>query len=145
MTSWGRGLPLEPAAITEVVRRGEPILALIHYEVVEIGDGNACAVFQHTPYAVRIGGVLHGGVIAAALDETLGVAVLTVNHGADQVTVELKINYLEPGRVGPYRVCGQVVRRGSRIVVAEGEVRDANGVVIAKALGTWYILSKAIS
>lgn len=31
----------------------------------------------------------------------MGAAVLTVNDGVDQVTVELKINFLEPGWRAP--------------------------------------------
>lgn len=40
---------------------------------------------------------------------------------------------------GPFRVCGRVLRRGKTLVVAEGEVKDAEGRVVAKAIGTWYI------
>jgi len=35
-----------------------------------------------------------------------------------------------------------VVKRGGRVAVVEGEVRDARGRIIAKALGTWYYLSR---
>ena len=126
------------------VWESEPLMAFIGYKLVEVSQGRACAEFGHSRNVQRVGGVLHGGVIAAVLDETLGMAVLTVNDGVDQVTVELKVNFLEPGREGPYKVCGQVVRRGGRLVVAEGEVRDASGRLVAKALGTWYILRKEV-
>jgi acyl-coenzyme A thioesterase PaaI-like protein len=40
-----------------------------------------------SPNAQRVGGVLHGGVIMAVLDETMGFAALTLNDSVDQVTV----------------------------------------------------------
>ncbi|MEZ0247664.1 MAG: PaaI family thioesterase [Thermoproteus sp.] len=136
--------PRDVEAATRFIRESEPLMAFIGYRLVELSQGRACAEFDHTRNVERIGGVLHGGILASVLDETLGMAVLTVNDGADQVTVELKINFLEAGREGPYRVCGQVVRRGGRLVVAEGEVRDRAGRLIAKALGTWYILRREV-
>ncbi|MGC8974219.1 MAG: PaaI family thioesterase, partial [Thermoproteus sp.] len=89
--------PLDVERANSVIWETEPIMAFIGYRVVEISHGRACAEFGHGKNVQRIGGVLHGGVIAAVLDETLGMAVLTVNDGADQVTVELKVNFLEAG------------------------------------------------
>lgn len=136
--------PTDVERANSFIKEAEPIMAFIGYRLVEVSQGRACAEFDHGKNVQRAGGVLHGGVIAAVLDETMGMAVLTVNEEADQVTVELKVNFLEPGREGPYRVCGQVVRRGGRLVVAEGEVRDASGRLVAKALGTWYLLKRAV-
>ncbi len=136
--------PTDVEKANAFIWESEPLMAFIGYKLVEVSQGRACAEFGHSRNVQRVGGVLHGGVIAAALDETLGMAVLTVNDGVDQVTVELKINFLEPGREGPYKVCGQIVRRGGRLVVAEGEVRDASGRLVAKALGTWYILRREV-
>ena len=109
---------------------------------MELSEGRACAEFDMSPNVQRVGGVLHGGVIMAVLDETMGFAALTVNDGVDQVTVELKVNFLEPGVEGPFKVCGQVVRKGRRVAAVEGEVRDGGGRLVAKALGTWYYLSR---
>ncbi len=58
--------------------------------------------------------------------------------------MELKVNFLEPGVEGPFKVCGWVVKSGGRVAVVEGEVRDAKGRLIAKALGTWYYLSRRV-
>lgn len=119
-------------------------MAFIGYRVTELSQGRACAEFDMSPNVQRIGGVLHGGVIMAALDETMGLAALTLNDGVDQVTVELKVNFLSPGVKGPFRVCGWVVRRGRRVVAVQGEVRDADGGLVAIALGTWYYLDKRV-
>lgn len=130
--------------VNKVLQEVEPLMAFIGYRVTELSQGRACAEFDMSPNVQRIGGVLHGGVIMAALDETMGLAALTLNDGVDQVTVELKVNFLSPGVKGPFRVCGWVVRRGRRVVAVQGEVRDADGGLVAIALGTWYYLDKRV-
>jgi uncharacterized protein (TIGR00369 family) len=66
-------------------------------------------------------GIVHGGIIAALLDETSGRALLLDGNG-DQlmVTLKLEIKYRRPTPTGvPLTVTGQVVRRsGSRAQVA---------------------------
>ncbi|WP_333639337.1 PaaI family thioesterase [Pyrobaculum aerophilum] len=138
------GLPADLEKVNEFLHKTEPITAFLGYRLVELSEGMACAVFDALSNAQRVGGILHGGAIMTALDETMGFAALTLNDGDDQVTLELKVNFLEPGVKPPFKVCGQVVRRGGRVVVVEGEVRDADGRVIAKALGTWYYLRRRV-
>lgn len=130
---------MDPGELTRVLWDREPVLRRIGYRLVRLEPGYAEAVFEHTEDARRTGGILHGGVVMLALDETMGMAVLTTNDGRDQVTVELKVNFLEPGRAGPYAVVGRVVRRGRTLAVAEGEVREGDRL-LARALGTWYIM-----
>lgn len=86
--------------------------------------------------------MVHGGIIMYTLDNVCGIAVMTVNPGVDQLTMELKINFLEPLRKGPFRATGKVVRAGGTFAVAEGEVRDSEGTLCAKGMGTWYMIRK---
>lgn len=126
--------------INQFIHSAEPLTQFLGYRLVELGEGKACAEIEGGINTQRVGGILHGGVIMAILDETMGFAALTTNDGVDQVTIELKVNFLEPGVKGPFRICAQVVRRGSRLAVVEGEVRDGDGKLVAKALGTWYYI-----
>ena len=81
--------------------------------------------------------MVHGGVITLALDNACGLAVMTVNQGKNQVTMELKVNFLEKLTDGPFQVIGKVIRSGRTAIVAEGEIRDSNGGLCAKGMGTW--------
>lgn len=76
----------------------------------------------------------------SAIDITGGLAALTVNDAMDQVTQELKINFLEPMYKGPFTIEGKVLRKGSTVIVVEIEFKDADGKLGAKAIGSWYIL-----
>ena len=75
-----------------------------------------------------------------AIDNACGLAVMTVNPGRDQVTMELKVNFLNQLKDGTFHVQGSVVRAGRTAIVAEGEIRDSKGVLCAKGLGTWLVL-----
>ncbi len=63
---------------------------------------------------------LHGGVISSLLDTAGGAAVWSQAEPRDRVsTVDLRVDYLRPGRPEPVVGQGKVVRLGNRVGVAE--------------------------
>ncbi len=83
----------------------------------------------------------HGGVAAAMMDATLGVAALSyaVTKGNLCATVEFKINYLKQGLPGHTLISqGRVKHKGNRLIVAEGDiVEKETGQMVATGLGTF--------
>lgn len=83
----------------------------------------------------------HGGVAAAMMDATLGVAALSyaVSQGNLCATVEFKINYLKQARPGVLLIStGNVKHIGNRLIVSEGDIIEKfNGDLIATGLGTF--------
>ncbi|MBU1196236.1 MAG: PaaI family thioesterase [Proteobacteria bacterium] len=83
----------------------------------------------------------HGGVAAAMMDATLGVAALSyaVTQGNLCATVEFKINYLRQARPGTTLVSsGKVKNIGKRLVVSRADiVEEETGDLIATGLGTF--------
>lgn len=118
------------------------LFGTVGYKVVKLEEGRAVVSFPYGDAIARRGGMVHGGIVMYTLDNACGMAVMTVNPGVDQVTLELKVNFLEPLRKGPFTAEGRVVRVGGSTAVAEGEVKDADGLVCAKSLGTWYLIRK---
>ncbi len=80
-------------------------------------------------------GVLHGGIVASLLDETLGWATSVVKRRYF-MTADLRIRYRRPVPAGKkVRVNGRYLGDKAGFWRAEGEIVDADGVVYASAAG----------
>lgn len=85
--------------------------------------------------------VVHGGVVAAALDECMGWAA---GRAVERMclTGELTIRYTQPTPVDrDLTVCGEVVAVKKRYVEAKGAIVDAEGTVYARGSGRFFPLS----
>jgi uncharacterized protein (TIGR00369 family) len=89
-------------------------------------------------------GTVQGGFLAAMLDDTLGpalVATLPKDHFAP--TIELKVNFIRPAKVGRLIGIARVVSRGATIAFLSGELTSEQGELIATATATARIVKKA--
>lgn len=94
-------------------------------------------------------GILHGGVISAVLDVTAGFALMLALGKApaageklefpDIGTIDLRVDYLRPGRGKHFVSTGRVVRMGNRIAVAHMELHNDAGELIATG-GAAYVV-----
>jgi len=92
---------------------------VFHYlgvKILEIKEGYAKTQIPFKKELTRRGNILNGGMIVASIDYTSGLAVLSINDGMDQVTQELKVNFLEPMYRGPFTVEANVIRKGRTAV-----------------------------
>lgn len=86
--------------------------------------------------------VMHGGVTMALLDVALSTASRSVApEGTGVVTIEMKTSFMQPGS-GEMRAFGRLLHRSTTMAYCEGEVRDANGKFVAKAMGTFKYLRR---
>jgi uncharacterized protein (TIGR00369 family) len=116
------------------------IFRYVGFKIEKIDKGEVQMSFPFSENITRWGGMVHGGAVMIALDNACGLAVMTVNPSKNQVTMELKVNFLERLTDGPFRVLGRVIRSGKTAVVAEGEIRDSKDRLCAKGIGTWLTL-----
>ena len=80
---------------------------------------------------------LHGGVISALLDTCGGAAVWSQLGKGDRVsTVDLRVDYLRPGRPETLIGVGRVIRLGNRVGVAELKAFHPNREEEPVAVGT---------
>ncbi len=85
-------------------------------------------------------GVVHGGIICALLDETLGWSVAVVRKKYF-VTGELQVRFLRPLPVGMrITVRGRPVAHHERYSVAQGEIVGPDGRVYAEGTGKFYVM-----
>lgn len=82
----------------------------------------------------------HGGVLFTMLDSALGRAVLHhLPAGRGCATVEIKINYFRPVQRGRITAHGRMKERTRNLAYAEGEIVNAEGKVLARASGTFFL------
>lgn len=97
--------------------------------------------------------ILHGGVTAAALD--LAGAIVAAAGAIDRLdevtpktiqqslknfgTIDLRTDYLRPGRGEEFIVTGHIIRSGSKVSVSRMEMHNDKGQHIAFGTGTYMI------
>jgi uncharacterized protein (TIGR00369 family) len=101
------------------------------------------AVAEYRPRAEHQGypGLVHGGLIATMLDEAMGWAMYSL--GVWAVTGKMEIRYRQPLPLdGRATVSGEVVRNRGRWLEVRGEVRSAEGRLVAESEALFMRLPK---
>jgi uncharacterized protein (TIGR00369 family) len=122
-----------------------PAARLLGWQLVELDPqaGTICVRFDAKAEFANPLGNIQGGFIAAMLDEAMGPAmVATLPPGDFAPTLEMKISYLEPVKVGPLWAYGRVVKRASAHGFVEAELLDEAGTVLARASATVRLRSR---
>jgi uncharacterized protein (TIGR00369 family) len=92
--------------------------------------------------------ILHGGVISATLDVAGGFAIMlsvlaesaaTPTSFPNMGTIDLRVDYLRPGRGKYFIATARIVRKGSRIAVTHMELHNDTGELIATG-GAAYVI-----
>ena len=89
-----------------------PITKLLGWKFLEL-DASQQVIkveMQARPEFVNPAGLIHGGMLAAMLDETLS-PVLAANLGPGEFapTLEIKVNFITPAKVGRVLGTGRIV------------------------------------
>ena len=97
--------------------------------------------------------ILHGGVTASALDLAGGVvAAANIIQQIDDLspeniqqslsrlsTIDLRTDYLRPGRGDEFIATARIIRSGSKVAVARMELHNEQGDHIAFGTGTYMV------
>jgi uncharacterized protein (TIGR00369 family) len=73
---------------------------------------------------------LHGGVVSALADIAGDYAVIT-ETAAGVPTIDMRVDYLRPARRGELLALARTVRVGRTVSVADIEIRDTAGTLVA--------------
>ena len=79
---------------------------------------------------------LHGGIVSAFVD-ILGDYAIVTEVGTGVPTIDLRVDFLRPARRGDLVGVGKVVRIGRTISIADAEVRDESGTLVAVGRGVY--------
>ena len=88
------------------------------------GNGNAVAEVDMRPDLVNNAGMLQGGIVATIIDCAAGMAASRASGSLKTFTADMNVHFLAPGKIGPVRAVGTVLRQGKTSVVTEVRVYD---------------------
>ncbi len=119
-----------------------PFIKELGVEFISAGDGRSVVALNLEPWHLNSWSVAHGGVLMSLLDVAMAVAGRSLNADAGGgVTVEMKTSFLQPAQAGSrLLVSGYAFHRSTTMAFCEGEARDTNDRLIAKAMGTFKYL-----
>ncbi|GJE61516.1 hypothetical protein MPOCJGCO_3638 [Methylobacterium trifolii] len=104
-------------------------------------EAERCIVsFEAAPPLFNPQGTLHGGVLATALDVSMG-HLLQHLDGAG-TTLEMKIQFLAPVISGSTRCEASFLRRGRSVSFLQSQAFRSDGQLAAHATATWKLLRK---
>ena len=106
--------------------------------------GRASLEYRATPAQCHSGGVVQGGFVTGWIDAAMAHAVMAI-PGDEMVpmTLEIKVSFFAPTRPGLVTAEAWVVQGGRRTAFVEGTLKDAAGVLLAKASSTITLASRA--
>lgn len=113
----------------------------LHAFFYELENDEILCIFtgkeEHQGYPGR----MHGGVISAILDETIGRAITIREKDTWGVTVELSIRFRKPLPLGEeLRAVGRIVKDTSRMFEGTGEILLKDGTVAVEGCGKYIKL-----
>jgi uncharacterized protein (TIGR00369 family) len=122
---------------------------------LDYDSGEAIVSFPMAPQLIgnSSAGILHGGVSASVIDLTGGLSALVScakrHEGASleviqqkifaSATIDMRVDYLRPGRGRSFQCRSEIIRAGSRIVVSKIDLFNDTEVRIATGTATYLI------
>ena len=131
----------EEALRTQKPAFGEFFLAKLLGFRIEYHEDSSDLRFEVSDFMFNPQGSLHGGVIALALDVSMG-HLIKHTMGRPGITLEMKTQYLRPAVSGIVRCEGRFLRRGRSINYLESRMTDQGGKLLAMATSTWQLLAE---
>lgn len=116
-----------------------PYLELLGVRPEQREKGRAVVSLELRPELTNSWAVAHGAVVMALLDVSMASAArTTVEDATGAVTIDMSVSFVRAGK-GKLTAEGKVLRDAQSIVFCEGEIRNAEGELIAKGMGTYKV------
>jgi len=120
-----------------------PVFSLIDAdELIVEREGSVAITLTPQEFHYNPLGTVHGGVIATLLDTAAGCSVhSTLPAGVSYTSLDLTTKFLRPVTVasGQVRCVGTVLQRGRRTALAQAQLLDARGTLMAHATSSCLI------
>jgi uncharacterized protein (TIGR00369 family) len=127
----------------------------VEIDLLDYQTGDAVTRFKMTKDLIgnSVAGILHGGVTASVIDLTGGLSALIscVKLHEDKpldviekkltasATIDMRVDYLRPGKGKSFQCKSRIIRAGSRIVVSKIDLYNEKETRIATGTATYLI------
>jgi len=118
---------------------GLPIAAAMGLRCVSLDAGATRMVLDNSDWPCNPNGAVHGGLVFAAADQSMGVAAISsLEPGLVAFTASLNIDFLSPA-FPPVTLDATVTRRGRTLAFVELSAVGADGRTCLRASGVWSV------
>jgi uncharacterized protein (TIGR00369 family) len=122
---------------TASAERHIPFLAWLGARLERVGDGEAVVVVDLVPELLNNHGGGHGGVVMTLLDNAMANAALSrIAFTREVVTIDIHVAFMSPA-TGRLTATGRATGGGRSVCFCEADIADADGRLVAKAMGTF--------
>jgi uncharacterized protein (TIGR00369 family) len=102
-----------------------------------LGEGSAKLSLPIDPHLKNSLGTVHGGVIMSLLDVALCTAARTLHpESVGVITIDMSTSFIGGGQGARLFAESRVLRDGKSMIFVEGEAKNDDGSLVAKAIGT---------
>ena len=120
-----------------------PFIAHLGLVTEALGEGTARLWMPLPGHFTNSLGTAHGGVILSMLDVALCTAARTLHpESAGVVTIDLSASFIGGGKGDRLIAEARVLKDGRSMTFVEGEAKNADGSLVAKAIGTVRVRHK---
>ena len=146
---------LKIAKLAEIFSKSVPFHNVIGFKFDSLSEEGCQIKFDNKPELIGnfVQNILHGGVTATALDVVGGamaaVGMMAKYPDADQEelgqrlarigTIDLRIDYVRPGKGKSFYAKARLLRSGSKVAVVRMELHNENDTLIALGTGTYMM------
>lgn len=119
-----------------------PFMNLLGLQAVSLEADQAVTFLPWRADLTNSRGDIHGGTLMSVLDFTLSAACRALDRDLGVITIDMNTSFMAPGR-GDLTFTARALRRGASMHFCEGEARDAQGVLVAKATATFKVVRQS--
>jgi uncharacterized protein (TIGR00369 family) len=113
-----------------------PFMNLLGLQAVSLDENQAVTLLPWRADLTNSRGDIHGGTLMSVLDFTLSAVCRGHDASLGVITIDMNTHFMAPGRTD-LTATARILRRGASMQFCEGEIRDAQGVLVAKAIATF--------
>jgi uncharacterized protein (TIGR00369 family) len=132
-----------------------PFNRLLGLKIDYVNPEEGCISFSSRPDLIGNfhQGILHGGVISAVIDTVGGLMACTsalgrlkglsleeINHRMARMgTIDMRVDYLRPGKGNEFSCIGKVMRTGRKVAVTRMELYNQDDLLIAAGTAAYLV------